>query len=77
MMPTCRRVILLAALVVWLLPLAHAQQAQGTTPSTFAMPVLIGMAPIATASWDAGGAKWTLPVGIPGGRLIKVGASCR
>jgi hypothetical protein len=33
----------------------------------------IGTAPIATASWDTGGTKWTLPVGAQGGRLIKIG----
>jgi hypothetical protein len=28
--------------------------------------------PIMTANWDAGGEKWTLPVGIQGGRVIKI-----
>ena len=36
-----------------------------------------GTAPIITASWHSGGAKWTLPVGAQGGRLIKYSASCR
>ncbi len=33
----------------------------------------IGTVPIITASWDTGGAKWTFPVGVQGGRLIKLG----
>jgi len=32
-----------------------------------------GTVPIITANWDRGGEKWTLPVGIQGGRLIKLG----
>jgi hypothetical protein len=32
-----------------------------------------GSAPIATASWDTGGTKWTVPVGAQVGRLIKLG----
>ncbi|HTV66569.1 MAG TPA: hypothetical protein VMD98_13250 [Bryocella sp.] len=32
----------------------------------------VGAVPIVTASWDTAGEKWTLPVGIQGGRLIKV-----
>jgi hypothetical protein len=33
----------------------------------------IGSDSIMTADWDTGGAKWTLPVGVQVGRLIKVG----
>jgi hypothetical protein len=33
----------------------------------------IGTSVVSTANWDAGGEKWTLPVGIQGGRLIKIG----
>lgn len=33
----------------------------------------IGTVPVITASWQTGGAKWTLPVGAQFGRLIKVG----
>lgn len=33
----------------------------------------VGTAPIITASWLTGGAKWTLPVGIQMGRLIRIG----
>jgi hypothetical protein len=32
-----------------------------------------GTAPIITANWQSNGAKWTLPVGAQGGRLIKIG----
>src|SRR5215469_5135276 len=33
----------------------------------------VGTVPIMTANWDAGGAKWTLPVGAQAGRVIKLG----
>ena len=33
----------------------------------------IGTVPIITANWDAGGQKWTLPIGAQGGKLIKIG----
>jgi hypothetical protein len=33
----------------------------------------VGTVPVMTANWDAGGTKWTLPVGLQGGRLIKIG----
>jgi hypothetical protein len=33
----------------------------------------IGTSLISTANWDAGGEKWTLPVGAQAGRLIKIG----
>ena len=33
----------------------------------------VGTVPIMTANWNAGGEKWTLPVGIQGGRVIKLG----
>ncbi len=33
----------------------------------------VGTVPIVTANFDAPGAKWTLPVGLQGGRLIKIG----
>ncbi|MBS0559582.1 MAG: neuromedin U [Proteobacteria bacterium] len=33
----------------------------------------IGTSMVTTANWDAPGEKWTLPVGLQGGRLIKVG----
>ncbi len=33
----------------------------------------VGTVPIITASLDAPGAKWTLPVGLQGGRLVKIG----
>jgi hypothetical protein len=29
--------------------------------------------PIMTANWDEGGEKWTLPVGVQAGRVIKLG----
>jgi hypothetical protein len=32
----------------------------------------VGTVPIMTADWMAGGQKWTLPVGLQGGRLIKI-----
>jgi len=32
----------------------------------------VGTVPIMTANWDAGGEKWTLPVGVQAGRVIKV-----
>lgn len=32
----------------------------------------VGSVPIITANWDAPGTKWTLPVGLQGGRLIKI-----
>ncbi len=32
----------------------------------------IGASLVTTANWDAGGEKWTLPVGLQGGRLIKL-----
>jgi hypothetical protein len=32
----------------------------------------VGADLISTANWDAGGEKWTLPVGLQGGRLIKI-----
>jgi hypothetical protein len=32
----------------------------------------LGTVPIITASWDTGGEKWTLPIGMQGGRLIKI-----
>jgi hypothetical protein len=32
----------------------------------------IGTVPIITANWTANGGKWTLPVGLQGGRLIKI-----
>ncbi len=32
----------------------------------------VGTVPIITANFDAPGAKWTLPVGLQGGRLIKI-----
>jgi hypothetical protein len=32
----------------------------------------VGTSPITTANWDAGGEKWTLPVGGQFGRLIKI-----
>jgi hypothetical protein len=31
----------------------------------------VGTAPIITANWQSSGAKWTLPVGMQGGRLIQ------
>ena len=31
-----------------------------------------GTVPVITANWNAGGEKWTLPVGLQAGRLIKV-----
>jgi hypothetical protein len=33
----------------------------------------IGSDLVTTASWDTGGEKWTLPVGVQAGRLIRVG----
>ncbi len=33
----------------------------------------VGTVPVITASWDTGGGKWTLPVGLQAGRLIKIG----
>ena len=33
----------------------------------------VGTAPVVTANWQSPGAKWTLPVGVQGGRLIKLG----
>jgi hypothetical protein len=33
----------------------------------------VGTVPIITANWDGPGTKWTLPVGVQGGRLIKIG----
>jgi hypothetical protein len=33
----------------------------------------VGSVPIITASLDSPGAKWTLPIGLQGGRLIKIG----
>ena len=33
----------------------------------------VGTVPIVTANWDAPGAKWTLPVGMQVGRVIKIG----
>jgi hypothetical protein len=33
----------------------------------------VGTVPIITANWDTGGAKWTLPIGVQAGRVIKVG----
>ncbi len=33
----------------------------------------VGSVPIITANWDAPGAKWTVPVGLQGGRLVKLG----
>lgn len=33
----------------------------------------VGTVPIMTANWNAGGEKWTLPVGIQVGRVIKLG----
>ena len=32
----------------------------------------VGTSLVSTANWDAGGEKWTLPVGLQGGRLIKI-----
>ena len=32
----------------------------------------VGTVPIMTASWNTGGGKWTVPVGMQGGRLIKI-----
>lgn len=32
-----------------------------------------GTAPVATANWQAPGTKWTIPVGMQAGRLIKIG----
>ncbi len=32
----------------------------------------VGTVPIMTANWDAGGEKWTLPVGMQAGRVIKL-----
>jgi hypothetical protein len=32
----------------------------------------VGTVPIMTANWDAGGEKWTLPVGFQAGRVIKI-----
>ena len=33
----------------------------------------VGTVPIMTANWDTGGTKWTIPVGLQAGRLIKIG----
>ena len=33
----------------------------------------VGSVPIITASWDTPGAKWTVPIGLQAGRLIKLG----
>jgi hypothetical protein len=33
----------------------------------------VGSTPIMTASWDTGGTKWTIPVGMQAGRLIRLG----
>jgi hypothetical protein len=33
----------------------------------------VGTVPIVTANWNAPGAKWTLPVGMQAGRVIKLG----
>jgi hypothetical protein len=33
----------------------------------------VGTVPILTANWDSGGEKWTLPVGVQAGRVIKLG----
>lgn len=33
----------------------------------------VGTVPIMTANWDTGGTKWTIPVGLQAGRLIKLG----
>lgn len=33
----------------------------------------IGTVPIITANWDAPSTKWTLPIGLQGGRLVKIG----
>jgi hypothetical protein len=33
----------------------------------------VGSVPIVTANWDTGGEKWTLPVGVQAGRVIKIG----
>jgi hypothetical protein len=33
----------------------------------------VGTVPILTANWDTGGEKWTLPVGVQAGRVIKLG----
>jgi len=33
----------------------------------------VGTVPIVTANWDTGGEKWTLPVGVQAGRVIKLG----
>src|SRR4051794_736072 len=32
----------------------------------------VGASLVSTADWDASGEKWTLPVGLQGGRLIKI-----
>jgi hypothetical protein len=32
----------------------------------------VGTVPIMTVNWMEGGEKWTLPVGLQGGRLIKI-----
>ena len=39
----------------------------------FAGGWFVGTVPIITANLDAPGAKWTLPVGLQGGRLVKIG----
>jgi hypothetical protein len=33
----------------------------------------VGTVPIMSANWDTGGEKWTLPVGVQAGRVIKIG----
>jgi hypothetical protein len=33
----------------------------------------VGSTPIMTANWDTGGTKWTIPVGMQAGRLIRLG----
>jgi hypothetical protein len=32
----------------------------------------VGTVPVITANWLSRGAKWTLPIGVQGGRLIKI-----
>ena len=41
----------------------------------FAGGWFVGSVPIITANWNGPGTKWTLPVGVQGGRLIKVGGT--
>ena len=33
----------------------------------------VSSAPLITADWDRAGRKWTVPVGLEGGRIIKLG----